>query len=225
METKIYENSFDAVLNRVEKARLSVSGHHIVKIVAASKYVDATTIEAMYGIGQRAYGENKIQDMASKVDALSHLPLEWHFIGRLQSNKINQLIGLNPFLMHSLSSLELALEIEKRVAIKDKTMNVLLQINSAYEEEKAGVLPEEALEIYEQIKQECPHLRLQGVMSIGAHTDDNKIIQESFEKTKKIFDTLQNKGATICSMGMSNDFELAIKCGSNMLRLGSVLFK
>lgn len=225
METKNFVNTFDEILTRVEKARLSVDQHRIVKIVAASKSATPQMIEAMYNIGQRSFGENKIQDMSDKVHALSHLPLEWHFIGRLQTNKINQLIDLNPSLMHSLSSLELAQELDKRLSVKGKTMNVLLQINSAYEEQKAGVLPEVALEVYEQINLTCKHLQLKGVMSIGAHTEEKAIIQKSFETTSEIFESLQNQGAKYCSMGMSQDFELAIACGSNMIRLGSILFK
>lgn len=225
METKNFITTLDEILTRVEKARLSVSGHHIVKIVAASKSADVSTIEAMYNAGQRCFGENKIQDMSDKVHALSHLPLEWHFIGRLQTNKINQLIDLDPSLMHSLSSLELAQEIDKRLHVKGKMLNVLLQINSAYEEQKAGVMPEAALEVYEQIALTCKHLQLKGVMSIGAHSEERNIVQKSFETTYKIFESLQKHGAKYCSMGMSGDFEQAIKCGSNMIRLGSVLFK
>jgi len=84
-------------------------------------------------------------------------------------------------------------------------------------------MPEDALSIYKQIQQECPNIVLKGVMSIGAHTEDKKCIRESFETTHQIYTQLE--GATICSMGMSNDFELAIECGANMVRLGSILFK
>lgn len=225
METKNFVTTLDEILTRVEKARLSVDQHLIVKIVAASKSADPSMIEAMYHAGQRCFGENKIQDMSDKVHALADLPLEWHFIGRLQTNKINQLIDLDPSLMHSLSSLELAQEMDKRLHVKNKTMNVLLQINSAYEEQKAGVLPEEAVDVYEHVNLTCKHLQLKGVMSIGAHTEETTVIQKSFETTHKIFESLQNHGAKYCSMGMSNDFELAIACGSNMIRLGSILFK
>lgn len=225
MEAKNFVTTLDEILKRVEKARLSVDQHLIVKIVAASKSADPSMIEAMYNAGQRCFGENKIQDMSDKVHALEHLPLEWHFIGRLQTNKINQLIDLEPSLMHSLSSLELAQEIDKRLHVKHKTMNVLLQINSAYEEQKAGVMPEEALEVYEQISLTCKNLQLKGVMSIGAHSEETAIIQKSFETTHKIFESLPGHGAKYCSMGMSQDFELAIACGSNMVRLGSILFK
>lgn len=219
-----YEKRLDAILERIEKARLRVSAHHIVKIVAASKSADVRMIESLYESGQRAFGENRIQDMSEKVHALTHIPLEWHFIGRLQTNKINQLIDLNPFLMHSLSSLDLAHELNKRLHVKGKKMSVLLQINSAYEAQKAGVMPEHALEVYEEISLTCKQLELKGVMSIGAHSDEKRVIQKSFETTYALFEKLQPKGAKYCSMGMSGDFEEAVACGANMLRLGSILF-
>ena len=219
-----YTNRFDEILTTIENVRVRVNQHQIVKIVAASKSADVRMIGAMYNIGQRGFGENRIQDMSDKVSALEYLPLEWHFIGRLQTNKINQLIDLNPSLMHSLNSLELAKEMDKRLHVKGKTMPVLLQINSAYEEQKAGILPEAALETYEQIVFTCKNLELKGIMSIGAHSEEQKVIQKSFEMTYRLFETLQPKGAKYCSMGMSGDYELAIECGSNMLRLGSILF-
>lgn len=220
-----YEERFDEVLTKIEKVRLHVNQHQIVKIIAVSKSVDEKAVESMYNIGQRAFGENRVQDLKIKADYLEDLPIEWHFIGRLQTNKINHLIDLNPTLMHSCSSLKLAKELDKRLEVKDKTMNILLQVNSAYEEEKAGVAPEEAKDIYDEIQATCKRLNLKGVMSIGAHSTDEQIIKRSFETTYKIYESLQNKGAKYCSMGMSNDYELALKCGSNMLRLGSVLFK
>ena len=217
-----YKLHLDSIIERVEKARLSVSGHHIVKIVAVSKYSTAQEIKALYEIGQRAFGENKVQDLEKKAEELDELPLEWHFIGNLQKNKINHLIKANPFLFQSLDSLELALELDKRLEISATTMDALLQINSAYEETKSGVLPEDAIDVYKQISLTCKHINLKGVMSIGAHTDDTKIIQKSFETTHEIYTQLE--GASICSMGMSGDFELAIKCGSNMVRIGSLMF-
>jgi pyridoxal phosphate enzyme (YggS family) len=219
VEYKIY---IDDIIRRVETARLKVSDHHIVKIVAISKYSEADEIEKLYKIGQRAFGENKVQDLKAKANELEELPLEWHFVGNLQKNKINNLLDLKPALFHGLDSLELAQEIQKKCEAKETTLNALLQINSAKEDSKHGVMPEDALEIYERIQKECPNIKLKGVMSIGAHTDDQGIIRKSFETTYDIYKKCQ--GATICSMGMSGDFELAIECGSNMLRLGSVMF-
>jgi len=219
IEYKIY---IDDIIRRVEKARLSVSGHHIVKIVAISKYSTSDEIKKLYEIGQRAYGENKVQDLKAKATELEDLPLEWHFVGNLQKNKINNLLDINPTLFHALDSLELARELQKKIQARDMTLDALLQINSAKEESKHGFMPEVASDIYKQILKECPNINLKGVMSIGAHSDDKKIIKESFETTYNIYKNLPN--ATICSMGMSGDFELAIECGSNMVRLGSLIF-
>jgi pyridoxal phosphate enzyme (YggS family) len=221
----LYEERFDEILTNIEKVRLKVNQHQIIKIIAVSKNVDSKAVEDMYNIGQRAFGENRVQDYKTKVETLNNLPLEWHFIGRLQTNKINALIDLNPTLMHSCSSYEMALEIDKRLDVKGKTMNVLLQINSAYEEQKAGVLPKEAIETYKKIISTCKNIKLKGVMSIGAHSDDKALIRKSFNITHDIFKQLEPKGAKYCSMGMSSDYELAVECGSNMLRIGSTLFK
>jgi hypothetical protein len=213
---------FDRIIERIEKARLRVSDHHIVKIVAASKYVDAEAIRALYAIGQRAFGENKVQDLVTKSEVLEDLPIEWHFIGSLQKNKINHLLALNPHLIHSIDSLDLAHALNERLERDGKTLRALVQVNSAYEESKSGFAPEEFQERYAQIQQECPHLQLQGIMSIGAHSNDIAAIKKSFETTRHLFEILPN--ATICSMGMSSDFELAIECGATMVRLGSILF-
>ena len=218
-EYKIY---IDDVIRRVETARLRVSDYHIVKTVAISKYSTSDEIANLYNIGQRAFGENKVQDLKLKAEKLDDLPLEWHFVGNLQKNKINNLLDINPTLFHALDSIELAQELQKKLEAKDMTLDVLLQINSAKEESKHGFMPEVATDAYAQILRECPNIRLKGVMSIGAHSDDRDTIKKSFDTTYEIYKSLD--GATICSMGMSGDFELAIECGSNMVRLGSIMF-
>ena len=217
--------NLDELITRVESARLRISEHHIVKIIGISKYSTTADIATLYEAGQRAFGENKVQDLKQKMEELDDLPIEWHFVGTLQKNKINNLIDLNPTLIHSLDSLDLAQELNKKLEAKNKKLSALLQINSAYEDTKSGVMPEVAVEVYKQILELCPNIILKGVMSIGAHVEDEKIIKESFKTTKRIFDELVPFGAKYCSMGMSSDFELAIACGSNMIRVGSTLFK
>lgn len=216
--------NLESVIERIEKARLSYNNKAVIKLVAASKYVDAEAIKKLYLEGQRAFGENKIQDMMAKKLSLDELPIEWHFIGRIQKNKINMMLEANPFLIHSIDSYETALQIDKRAKVKNMQINALLQINSAKEETKAGVDPEVASDEYRKIIQNLPNINLKGVMTIGAHSEDKKDIQKSFERCRKIFDKLEKEGAKICSMGMSSDFELAIASGSNMLRVGSILF-
>ncbi len=217
-----YKIHIDKIIERIEAARIKVSEHHIVKVVAVSKYNTAEDITKLYSIGQRAFGENRVQDLVAKQDALEELPLEWHYIGNLQRNKLNALIKAEPFLFQSLDSKELANALQRRLHDKETTMDCLLQINSAKEETKSGVYPEDAIELFSYIREHCPNINLKGVMSIGAHTDAQAVVKESFETTFKIYEQLDN--VSICSMGMSGDFELAIECGSNMIRLGSVMF-
>jgi len=217
--------NLDEVFWKIEEARISVSEHHIVQIVAVGKYTDVENIATLYELGQRAFGENQVQQLKERMSTLEELPLEWHMIGSLQKNKINNLIDLRPSLIQSLDSVSLAEELNKKLDAKDAKMNCLLQINAAKEESKSGVSTEEAFDLYQQIKETCPNINLKGVMTIGAHTKETKIIQQSFESTHSIYEKLEKEGATVCSMGMSSDYALAIRCGSNLIRVGSVLFK
>ena len=193
-----------------------------VTLIAVSKNVTCTEVRELYAQGQRNFGENRVQELAKKEQELQNFTdIKWHMIGRLQNNKINQMISLKPVLWQSCDSFERALEVDKRLSYK---LDTLLQINSANEDTKQGVSVANAAEIYERIQSECKNINLKGVMSIGAHVDEPKEVQKSFELTYKIYESLKSKGASICSMGMSSDYELAIKCGSNMIRLGTMLY-
>ncbi|MDR2081393.1 MAG: YggS family pyridoxal phosphate-dependent enzyme [Campylobacteraceae bacterium] len=220
-----YHEKLQSVSQRIENAKQNSNFKENIKLVAVSKTVASAEILRLYKAGCIAFGENRVQSLKEKCEELYTLSIEWHFIGRLQTNKINQLIALRPALIHSCDSLELALEINKRLKIKNQKLDILLQINSAKEDTKAGVEPENAVQIYEKILNLCPNLNLKGVMSIGAHTDDVGAIQKSFETTREIYEQILPLGAKYCSMGMSGDFELAIKCGANIIRLGTILFK
>ncbi len=213
--------TLDELIQKVEAARLKRSEHLIVQIVAVTKYTqDIEVLKRLYEDGQRAFGENRVQDMENKVKALEDLPIEWHFIGNLQKNKINKLLKLNPFMIQSINSYELAEAINKRT---DKPVRCLLEINSSKEPTKHGLPPEDAIDTYLKIKENLPNINLQGVMTIGAHSNDEEEIRKSFRLTYDIFDKLKPYGAKICSMGMSRDFEIAIEEGSNMIRVGSAL--
>ena len=218
-------SNLDRVIWDIEEARLKRSEHLIVQLCVVAKYTEIENIKTLYSLGQRNFGENQVQQLEARSKELEDLPLAWHMIGTLQKNKINKLIDLNPTLLQSLDSLDLAIELNKRLEAKGRDMSALLQINSSAEATKSGVKPEEALDIYKQIQESCPNINLKGVMTIGAHSKDEELIKKSFNTTYKIYESLQDTGATICSMGMSNDFKLAIECGSNMVRIGSALFE
>jgi pyridoxal phosphate enzyme (YggS family) len=217
--------NLDEVIWNIEEARITVSEHHIVKLVTVAKYTEIENIQTLYELGQRAFGENQVQQLKERMNHLEELPLEWHMIGSLQKNKINNLIDLRPALLQALDSLELADELNRKLEAKKSKMSCLLQINAANEERKSGVSAEKALDIYQEINERFSNINLKGVMTIGAHTEEKKLIQQSFETTQSIYEKLEKDGATVCSMGMSSDYTLAIKCGSNLVRVGSALFK
>lgn len=215
-----------------------------VRLVAASKYVGVSEIARLARLGISEFGENQVQALAQKKQILENesalngenlgisgekgasnsekLGIKWHFIGTLQSNKINLLIKQRPILWQSCNSLKLANAVNQRL---DYTLPTLLEVNTACEASKSGLDKGAAVDTYLQIREQCDKIELCGVMSIGAHSEDEREVARSFEQTFAIFEALKPYGASICSMGMSADFELAIKCGSNMVRLGSILFK
>ena len=209
---------FEALLEQVES-----SG---AKLVAVSKSVDIDALKELASFGQLDFGENRVQELERKIEGLAGISadysrLRWHFIGRLQSNKINALLALRPALWQSCESVDAALSVEKRLSYE---LPCLVQINSANESSKQGASLNEAVDIYHEICERCKHLKPVGVMSIGANNSDESVIAKSFEDTYKVFESLQKYGAKICSMGMSDDWRLALKCGSNMLRLGRILW-
>lgn len=215
--------NLERVLKRIERARLRYDAHHIVSLVAVSKYHTHSAVRALYEYGQRAFGENKVQDLRAKSESLDDLPLEWHFLGHLQENKINTLLSLKPSLVHSLDSLKLAQSIQKRLG--EKKLRALVQVNPTSQTHKYGTSVQGAVELYEQICAECPNIILEGVMCIGEHSADRQKIEQSFALTRDVFDALRHKGAKILSMGMSEDFEIAIAYGANLVRIGSKLFE
>ena len=214
--------NLEQIWQNINNARISCGAWENVCLIAVSKNVDTDAVQNLYSQGQIEFGENRVQELKRKNEILGDLPLKWHFIGSLQSNKINNLLSLHPTLWQSCNSLELALAVNKRL---NYALDTLLEINSADETSKSGIEISRAVDEYLQIKSECKNLNLCGVMSIGAHSVNENEIKKSFEITYKIFENLQPHGAKICSMGMSDDYELAIKCGSNMVRLGRILYK
>lgn len=208
-------------INSLKEHIDKISSHRQIKIVAVSKNVTENEVKLLFNQGQLDFGENRVQELQRKDGILNNLDINWHFIGRLQTNKINHLLKIRPKLWQSCSGFEIAKEVDKRANF---ILPTLLQLNSAFEDSKQGIEPNKAIDEFLKIKQECKNINLCGIMSIGANNEDINAIKVSFETTYKIYENLQKFGANICSMGMSNDYELAIKCGSNMIRLGTILY-
>ena len=196
-----------------------------IQIVVASKYANASQIKNAFDAGVSVFGENRVQELLEKQEQLRDLPIKWHFIGNLQTNKVKKVVG-KVELIQSVDSLKLAHEINKRALNASIVQSVLMQVNTSREESKSGVEPSKSLQIAKEIAN-LDGIDLKGLMGIAPLTDDEEILRRHFSLSKKIFVEIQTElghGFKWVSMGMSNDFELAIACGSNMLRLGSAIF-
>ncbi len=197
-----------------------------VQLVAVSKTHPAEAVMEAYQAGQRRFGESRPQELKAKWELLPK-DIEWHMIGHLQTNKVKMVIPYAT-IIESLDSLRLAQCIESEAAKRDKVMDCLLEIRVAREESKTGW---DYASLVESIKggafDSMPHIRLRGVMGIASNTDDIESIKQDFNQLKEYKDELsQYFGAEFdtLSMGMSGDYELAVKCGSTSIRVGSMIF-
>ena len=192
-------------------------------IIAVSKKKSAELIKEAFESGVENFGENYLQEATEKISFLKHLKINWHFIGKIQSNKCKE-IAKNFEWVHTVDRFKIAKLLNDNCPL-DKTINVLIQINIDKEESKSGINEEEILSLAEGISS-LPNLKLKGVMVIPKNESDKKLTEISFEKTVKASMRLRDKfpHANEVSMGMSNDFELAIKKGSTMIRIGTGIF-
>ncbi|MCA0427927.1 MAG: YggS family pyridoxal phosphate-dependent enzyme [Bacteroidetes bacterium] len=200
-----------------------------VKLIAVSKTKPNEMIQEAYNAGQRAFGENKVQEMVAKFEQLPK-DIEWHMIGHLQSNKVKYIA---PFvhLIHSIDSQKLLETIQKEAVKNNKTIDVLLQIYIASEETKFGLSEEEALNLIHQYKEnQYSNIRVRGLMGMASLTDDRNTLNREFSGLKAFWDSLKseefinNPEFDTLSMGMSGDYGLAVDCGSTMIRVGSSIF-
>jgi len=184
---------------------------------------------AVYACGQRTFGENKVQELTEKYEQLPK-DIAWHLIGHLQTNKVKYIA---PFvaLIHAVDSLKLLQEINKQAHKNNRTINCLLQIYIAKEETKFGLNQEEAENlIFSPTMSELKNVKICGLMGMATNTNDTSVITQEFKQLKDFFDLIRcrelpaNCDFTILSMGMSGDYQTAITCGSNMIRIGSSIF-
>ena len=194
-----------------------------VTLVAVSKTKSVEEISQAYEAGQRVFGENKIQEMASKWEELPK-DIAWHMIGHVQRNKVKYMAHFVD-LIHGVDSIKLLKEIQKQAIKHDRTIRCLIQIRIAEEETKFG-LPEEELEGLIQAAEDLPNVQIVGLMGMATFTDNQDQITSEFNKLKDLFDNVKNSSSNIntLSMGMSGDYSIAIECGSNMIRVGSKIF-
>jgi pyridoxal phosphate enzyme (YggS family) len=201
-----------------------------VTLVAVSKTKPVSDLMEAYEVGQRIFGENKIQEMTEKWEAMPK-DIQWHMIGHVQTNKVKYMA---PFvsLIHGVDSFKLLQEINKQAQKNSRIIDCLLQIYIAEEESKFGLDEKELETIFEFIqeeKNEMNHIRIVGLMGMATFTNNTAQVEKEFSRLKTIFDSYSNLNTKNCqpntlSMGMSGDYQLAIKCGSTMVRIGSSIF-
>ena len=193
-----------------------------VRLLLASKTVAPLRIRDAFHAGAELFGENKVQELVSKLPDLTDLPIEWHFIGQLQSNKVKQVV---PYvrLIHSLDRLSLAEEIQKQAIKFNQSVNVLVEINSSGEENKGGIVIDQAESFIRDLRK-FDRIRICGLMTVPVNGTE-KQVRDCFRKTKSLFDRISTLlDDHILSMGMSGDFEWAIEEGSTLIRVGSSVF-
>ncbi len=207
------------------KAELPVQ----TKLVAVSKFHPAEAVREAYDAGQRIFGESRVQELCQKAELLPK-DIEWHFIGHLQTNKVRQIV---PFvqLIHSVDSVKLLLDINKEGERIRRKVPVLLQVHIAREEAKFGFSAEECFQLFESnTLKDFSFVNIRGLMGMATLTDNVAVIEDEFQGLKALFERIQANYQTDfprfteLSMGMSDDYALAIKNGSTMVRIGSRIF-
>ena len=212
-----------SVAENLTRLRKEIPTH--VKLVAVTKTHPTEKILEAYNCGYKIYGENKVQELTSKYAQLPK-DVEWHLIGHLQTNKVKQIV-VCVSVIHSVDSLKLLKEINKCAEKINKVVDCLLQIHIAQEETKFGLSFEEAEEILKSKEfSEMKNIRVVGLMGMATHTEDENQIRKEFKSLKNLFDKLktQNSELKTLSMGMSSDYKIAIEEGSNLIRVGSLIF-
>ena len=198
-----------------------------VTLVAVSKFHPASEILEAYNAGQRIFAESRPQELAAKVPALPDT-IQWHFIGHLQSNKLKMVL---PYLslIHSVDTEKLMVEINRYAGAHNLKINCLLEIFIASEETKQGFSPQEALQIVEKAA-DFENINICGVMGMASFVEDKEKIRAEFTSLKELFEMIKNSYGSslpdfkIISMGMSNDYPIAIECGSTHVRIGTDIF-
>ena len=222
----IGENIKHVIAMKDEAAKKSGRPGEDVLLVAVTKLHTAEEINEAIDCGITDIGENKVQEIMDKFDHVK--PVRWHLIGHLQTNKVKYIID-KVSMIHSVDSLKLAQEINKRAEQHGLVMDILIQVNSAMEESKFGITTEETGQLIKDILDTCPHVRIRGLMCIAPFEENPEDARIYFEEVKKQYDEyggIQHERLDFkyLSMGMSNDFQVAIEANSNLIRAGTIIF-
>lgn len=197
-----------------------------VRVVAVTKYVDLDTTRAVLEAGIEDIGESRVQEAVPKFEALNGRGI-WHFIGHLQRNKVKDVINRFTYI-HSLDRYSLAKEIQSRAEKADKRVKCFIQVNVSGEETKHGIAPEELMDFAREVAETCPRIQVVGLMTMAPKTEQPEEVRPFFRRLKQLQIDLQKLGdprlqVPHLSMGMSQDYPIAVEEGATFLRLGSVL--
>ncbi|HPQ09424.1 MAG TPA: YggS family pyridoxal phosphate-dependent enzyme [Bacteroidia bacterium] len=222
MET--LENTISQNLLQIKK---QIPSH--ITLIAVSKFQPIEKILQAYNAGHRDFGENYAQELKQKYEQLPK-DIRWHFIGHLQSNKVKYIASF-VYLIHSIDNLKLLYEVNKQAIKNNRVINCLLQIHIAKEETKFGFDIDECRQVLKSSEiQQFQNVKILGLMGMATFTNDSQQIKNEFLQLKNLFDeikqtiSLPNVDMKILSMGMSNDYPIAIECGSNAIRIGTLIF-
>ncbi len=199
-----------------------------IKLIAVTKTVNTDIIKEAINIGLRIFGENRVQEARKKIEELTSqfkdAKIQWHLIGTLQKNKAKYAVHLFD-LIHTVDSVELAQELDKQAGKINKLQRILVQVKLSQEPTKHGILEEQLFPLIEKIK-ELENLKLEGLMTMPPYFDDPEESRPYFSRLRELKDEIQKRGFVLpeLSMGMSNDFEIAIEEGATMVRIGTALF-
>ncbi len=202
-----------------------------ITLIGVTKYADSAHIKEAILAGLTHIGENKVQEAQKKFPELKDLnrPITRHMIGHLQTNKVKYIFDLFD-LIQTVDSLKLAQEINEQAKKRQKNVEVLIEVNTSAEEQKFGVKPQDTLSLVEGMSK-LPNLRLRGLMTMASHSEDQRAVRQCFKDLRNLFENVSRKftGASnitmkYLSMGMSDDFEIALEEGSNMVRIGRAIF-
>jgi len=219
--------NLENIMERIEKASIKAGRDpKSVRLVAVTKTKPADAVIEAAQAGHKIFGENYVQELTAKA-ALVKEPVEWHFIGALQSNKVKYIAGLVT-LIHSVDRLSLAMEIEKQWGKLGKICDILVEVNVSGEKTKAGTSRAEAMQLVEGIA-EMPHLRIKGLMTMPPFFDEPELARPYFQELRELAAMIDARKITNVemrelSMGMSGDFEAAIEEGATLVRVGSAIF-
>mgnify|MGYP000100227908 CR=1 FL=1 len=223
------EYNLREIRNKIEMAaRKSNRSSRDITLVVVTKTVKVEEIKKALDMGVTNIGENRIQEALEKYRALKDYNVKWHMIGHLQSNKAKYAAKFIE-LIHSLDRISLAKELNKRAAKLNRIMDVLIQVNIAKDENKFGLMPEEVEDFMLYVADEYENLKIKGLMTIVPYVEDPEEVRPYFRQMNRMFQKYKDYGfkdieMKHLSMGMTNDFEVAVEEGANMVRIGSGIF-